>query len=464
MPAVTIPFTRRPPGRKFLLAAMFLAGLAIALVMTARCQVSGDQLNLYARGWILISQHEVVPYGLPTSAGGKSPGSLTSLLAGLPLMVWRDYRAPVLLTLLFHALAYLLLDRLLARTGGIRERVIFALFYWLNPWQLYFAGHLWNANWVGLPGAVHTVTAWRLRERPAFWASCLHCLSIGVCAQLHSSFMILFLATLLLWATRRIRLNLAGAALAVALTGLSVLPWAMAVLENPGLLPGGGGRILGRGLVAKGSLLGGVWYFLRYPSLFFAGRMTAFDFTPALGPAADALLAPLVKAGALAAGILSLAVPVLAHRRLWPRFVRRFRRGEGRALSGRAWLAGYTATTLAAALAACALSPTSFMLWQGFVILHVAVFPVVIYLAPLLRTRRRGPCVRRWLAVHAAASLVILLAMAFASPMYRQGGRQARAIALRADHPMLHELGIAARCMVPVRPADGWWPDALPPP
>ena len=456
---------RSAPGRAaagIFLAAFFTAGLALALVMVARSQVSGDQLNLLARGWRFVVEGEVVPYGNPTSAGGKSPGSLSSLLVGLPLAVWSDFRAPALLTLLFHIAAYCMLDRLLAMAGGRRERLLFALFYWLNPWQLYFASHLWNANWVGLLGAIHMVTAWGLRERPAFWPSLFHGLAIGICAQLHPAFVILFLATLALWATRQIRLNIAAGALAVALTAVSVLPWAMAVLEDPGLLPGDKGY-LGRGLILVFPLLRGIGYFLRYSSLMVAGRMILFDFTPALGPGADAVLAPLMKSFAQAAGILSLAAPLLAHRWFWPRLKRRFFRRGSRPASGRLWLAGYAGTTLAAALVASALSPTTFMLWQGFVVLHAAVLPVVLVGAVLWRSRR-GPAVRRWLIAYAAASLIILAAMTWAAPMYRKGGRDARAIAMRADHPMLHELNIAAHCTVPLDPIGGWWPDVLPEP
>jgi hypothetical protein len=55
--------------------------------MVFRSQVEGDTLNMLARGWRFAFAGEWLQYGLPTSAGGKSPGGLLSLLVGLPLLV-----------------------------------------------------------------------------------------------------------------------------------------------------------------------------------------------------------------------------------------------------------------------------------------------------------------------------------------------------------------------------------------
>ena len=114
------------------LPVLFAVGLAISLVMVARSQVSGDQLNMLARGW-LFTHGEWVQFGLTTSANGKTPGGLGSVFSGAALLVWRDYRAPALLILLSHVLAYVLLDRTLRRALGERERLLFCVFYWLNP-------------------------------------------------------------------------------------------------------------------------------------------------------------------------------------------------------------------------------------------------------------------------------------------------------------------------------------------
>ena len=441
------------------LAVLILVGLAIGLVMAARSQVAGDQLNLLARGWRLAADGVVVPYGNPTSAGGNSPGPLQSVLTGVPLLLWRDYRAPALAILLAHVVAWLALDRLLAAAAGRSERLLFAIAFWLNPWQLYFAGHVWNANWLVPFGVLYTVTAWRLRERPAFWASFGHVLAVGLVFQLHQSFVILLLATVVLAIGRQLRLHWAGALLAGAATLAFLVPWLRAVSADPALLPGGTG-FPARGLVFLFPLLRGIGYLLRYPSLSFSERMTTFDFTATLGAAGDALLGPALHTVVVGVGAISVVVPVLAQLWLWPRLVRQWRCRRLAPASGRIWLVRHAGVVLVCALAAFVLAPTTVMVWQGFVVLHVAVLPVVLFAAGCLRSRRRVMA-RRIVVAWLAVTMIVATAMAVSSPMYRRGGRSARSAALHTYHPMLDELGITRHCTVPVDPVNGWWVNAL---
>src|SRR5260370_38879026 len=72
----------------------FAAGLVLAALLVARSQVGGDQLNLLARGWLLAARRQMVWFGNPMSTGGQAPGGVTSLLVGLPLLLWGDHPAP----------------------------------------------------------------------------------------------------------------------------------------------------------------------------------------------------------------------------------------------------------------------------------------------------------------------------------------------------------------------------------
>src|SRR5687767_1499913 len=67
------------------IVAIFAAGLLLGVLMLARAQAGGDQLNLLARGWLLAARGDLVPYGNPLSNQGNGPGPLTSLVVGLPL-------------------------------------------------------------------------------------------------------------------------------------------------------------------------------------------------------------------------------------------------------------------------------------------------------------------------------------------------------------------------------------------
>jgi hypothetical protein len=459
---------RQPATEKTLLSPaalrrlMVAAGIAISLLMVARGQVGGDQLNLLARGWRLAAHGDLVPHGNPLSNGGNEPGALTSLLMGLPLYVWMDNRAPALLLWITHLAAWLLLDRTLRRILSPQGRTLFCLFYWLNPWQLYYAGVLWNPGYLFLCGAVHLWSAWTQRDRARFGASFAHALVIGLAAQLHPSALILVFASAFLFWRRYLRVHWGGLLAGGALASITLLPWIAAVQADHSLLPGGKGFPF-RGLVLVLPMLRGVLYWLRYSAFSVLSRMTHPDFTPALGAAADSVAAPIVNVAREALGLVGMALSALG---AW-RFIRRRRvlvRPNGPAVSPRAWLKGYVLWAACGALVSFALSPTTIMGWQAFIVLHAAVLPPVLWLEAWLRTPRG----RRWPAAlvpaYAGLAVAILFAMAVASPDYRCRGRSNVNLTLLADHPMFHDLGISERCPFPVDPVGGWWPDALPRP
>ncbi len=447
--------------------ALFAAGLALSAWMVARSQIGGDQLNLLARGWLLVEEGEWVPYGNPTSSGGAQPGGLSALLVALPLWLWRDHRAASALVLVMHVAAYLLLDRALARGLSPWGRVLFAVLYWLDPWRLYFSGFLWNPNWLFLPAAVHLASAAAQREKARFGASFAHVLALGVAFQLHASFVLLVFASAFLLLRRRMRLHWPGAAVAAVVSAVTLLPWALRAAGDSGSLPVQEG-FLGRGLLLVQPLLKGLLYWLRYASLSLSNRVTRFDFAPAFGPEVDAWLDPLVSGLTLLLGA-TLLVPLVANGRLarrWlgsPRDLRR-RLGNRAApvASWRGWLTGYAGCCLAAAVVTFALAPTTIMMWQGFLVLHAAVLPVVLWGEALARSRR-GRAAIAGAGAWAAVSVVWLALMAVGSPHYRSGGEEPLQLAVRHDHRMLHELDIQDTAPLPIR-RDGWWPDVLPEP
>ena len=440
---------------------VFAAGLLLSLLLLARSQVGGDQLNLLARGWLLAERGILIPYGNPLSNEGKEPGPLTSLLVGLPLLLWRDARAAAAVVWLAHLAAYLLLDRLVKRALGERERLLLAVFYWLNPWRLYFSGFLWNPNYLFLLGALHLSTAFALRRRARFWPSFLHVLALGVAFQLHASFVILvFASAFLLW-RRYLRLHWGGALAGAGLAFAALVPWLVAAARDPGILPGHKGFPL-RGLLLVFPLLRGILYWLRYGSLYLSSNLVQYDFSRLLAGSGAALLGSASAFFASAVAPLTLALPLAANWRLARRARPLLRRRFPPAGGDRAWLRGYVVWTFCGATAAFALAPTTVMMWQGLIVLHAAVLPVVFWLAALARSRR-AQWARRIVLAWIGGALLLALISAFGSPHYRCGGRglMGMNVVLRGDHPMLHDLGVAERCPPPTDP-EGWWPDVLP--
>jgi hypothetical protein len=444
---------------------LFVAGLALTGWMVTRGQVGGDQLNLLARGWLLAAEGRFIPHGNPLSSGGNAPGGITSLLVGLPLYFWRDYRAPVLLIFLFHLAAYLILDRTLRQMAGPFERVAFAVLYWLNPWRAYFSGFLWNPNYLYLFGAAHLAGCWAQRERARFWVSLGLGAGLMLALQIHPSALLLVVASALLWLRGYFRPHWAGGILGALAGAVPLVPWFLEASQNPAITDAGKG-FPGRGLVYVFPLLRGVMYWLRYGSMAFAEKMVRFDFSAVLGQP-DSWLGPGLQGLASVVLPVTLALPLLANLRLWRRGRRALRRRPEGA-SGRAWLRGYVTWCFVAALLVFALSPTTLQMWQGLILLHAAVLAPVLWLGAVARSRsawgkRWGRRVRAWLPVYAAAEIALLAALALGSPHYRCGGRLELRLPLRHDSPMLHDLGILRDCPMPVSQPGGWWPDVLPP-
>ncbi len=442
---------------------LFLAGLALSLVMVLRSRFDGDQLNMLARGWTLAFAGEWLQYGMPTSAGGMSPGGLQSLLVGLPLMVWADGRAPALLVWLMGVAGYLLLDRLIGPILGPRGRVLFALVYWLNPWRMHYTSILWNSSYLFFFGALHATCAFRMRVERRFWPSLLMVLCVGLGLELHTAALALAFASILLWWRGVIKVDWWGVAAGSVLVIASVAPWMAAVAAQPELLPGGPGFPF-RNLVLVQPFLRGVVYLLRYPSLALPGRVYELDLAP--GSSVDDTVSSTLQIILVGLGWVTVLLPVVAYRRFLkvPRIL--WRRQHPTPIR-RLWLRQYAFWTLAGAAAAFAISPTSVMFWQGFPVLHVAVLPVVLLVEALVRSGRIGAR-RRALAAAVATVLAVNALIGWASPMFRAPG-PLRADAtgteasfvrrLSADHPMFHDLGLHQRCGLVVVDEGGWMPD-----
>lgn len=424
--------------------------------------MAGDQLNLLARGWLLAERGELVPYGNPLSTGGNGPGPLTSILVGLPLAVWSDPRAATALILVFHVAAFFLFDRVAREALSPRARLLFAGLFWLNPWRLYFSGFLWNPNYLFLFGALHLHSSWRQRERASFAWSAVQAAAIGAAAQLHPAAILLAASSALLHWRGVQRLHWGGVAAGSAAVVASLAPWFVAIVANPALL-GGEEGFAGRGLLTLFPLLRGVGYWLRYASFAVSEQMLLFDFTAVAGAAADAWLAPASRwaAQALAAATLLLALAANATllrrrgRELW-----RLAPPASDGSDGATWLARYALVGFVASLAVYALAPTTVMMWQGLPLFHAALLPVLFSLDAALDGPRQA-LARRGLAAAAIAAVALGVAIAFAAPQYRCGGREDIRFPLAHHSPMFADLGLD-RCPWPLGQPGKWWPDVLP--
>lgn len=397
---------------------IFVAGLALSVSMVWRSQVGGDQQQMLYLGWHFLNG-DWLQYGMPTSAGGRSPGGAIGVLVGAPLVVWTDYRAPAVAILLAHAVAFLLLARTVWPALTTAGRWLLLPVVWLNPWRLYFSTHIWNANWMFPLGVLHFVTAAGLRARPVGWITFVHVVVVGISLQVHSSFAILAVLTALSIAFRLIHVHKPAFVLGAVVSLALLMPWALAVAEDPSLLPSGRGYPF-RGLLLVLPLLRGLLVWLRYGSLAVPERIIDFGFADVVGTG----LSTALEGVAWCVGFLGYAtflLPVAAN----ASFVRRiFRRRPWRLEPTdrpREWLWRFLVGALVAATIAFAASPTTAMFWQGFVLLYAPLLVLVTYLEALLRTRHRR-IILRCLAVSGVLLVALVLFLAFGGPFYRCGG------------------------------------------
>jgi hypothetical protein len=439
--------------------ASFALGLVLSAILVARSQVAGDQLNLLARGWLLLSEGRWISYGNPMSTGGKTPGGLTSLLVGLPFFLWRDHRAATLVVLAFHILAWLILDGTLKRRLSPRERLLFAVLYWLNPWRLYFSGFLWNPNYLFLFGALHLWSCLAQRDRARFWPSFVLGAALVVAFQIHASVVLLVAASALLWLRGYFKPHWLGGIAGAALAALPLIPFVLDLQKNPVLVTEADKGFVGRGLLLVFPLLRGLSYWLRYASLHLPGKAARFDFSGLLG--SDLWLGPGLTWISQVPLALTVLIPIAANVWMWRRNRHRVRRRFPPEASDRVWLHGYVVWCFAAAVIVYCLAPTTVMYWQAVLLFHACVLPLVFWAGALWRSRHAFR-ITRGVTLWATLGVLLTLALAFGGPQYRCGGRDDLHFPLASHSPMFEELHIQQTCPWPLDQPVTWWPDVLP--
>ena len=398
---------------------VFGLGFALSIIMAMRSQIGGDQLMLLELGWKFVANGEWLQYGMPTSAGGRSPGGLMALLMAIPLWIWRDYRSPALFTALLHACAFILLAYTLRSTLTRRGMWLLMLLVWLNPWRMYFSAHIWNANLMFIVAVLHLASAQRMAAHKEAWNSCAQALLIALAMQVHTSAAVLAVLSLLLWWKGMIKVHWGGIACGVVLGIASYVPWLLTIHHDPSLTPGDKGFFL-RGLIYVFPLVRGILYWIKMSSLFFTSRMEDLNFTSMVN---DSINTVLVWFG--------LAVTYLAYLTILPsawahwRFVRKLwpsvRRPVACPNNQRAWLRIYIALSMVAAIFCFCISPTTIMFWQVFISIPAATLVLIMTTETLLRSRM-NKITQQTLAAWSVLSVLLLVIQAAGAPMYRCGG------------------------------------------
>ena len=103
-------------------------------------------------------------------------------------------------------------------------------------------------------------------------------------------------------------------------------------------------------------------------------------------------------------------------------------------------------------------------MWQGLILFHAAVLPVVLWLGALGRSRL-APRMAGWTQGYTAVEIVFLIVMSLGASQYRCSGHNGAdgfGFELGSDSPMFRELHIQQTCPWPMNVPGRWWPDVLP--
>jgi len=211
---------------------LFLIGLILQIFLSLNFEIGGDQEHLLALGERFAETHELEPFAKLKSGGGTNPGFLMQLLIGIPLIIFNDYHSPMILVIIFHIISYILLLKIFRNILGDKGILLVTLIYWMSPLRIYNGGFLWEPAFIFLPAALHFWTAYRSRNNNSLLYSFIHIFSLLLAIQIHNSSMILILSTVLLFAFKKIKLNLYGSLLGFFLGIIFFLPALFALLNG----------------------------------------------------------------------------------------------------------------------------------------------------------------------------------------------------------------------------------------
>ena len=255
---------------------LFAIGLLLALLYTSNQALNGDQLQTLYRGNLAAYQGSWLNYGNATSVVGNVPGSLSTIVVGVPLVLWDSPWSPMLVIIVCNMAALVLFDKVVKQVFDQPARLLFLVLFWLSPWFLY-QHMLYNPAYLFFCSALHFYTAFHLRDKSSFWLTFWHIVSIGLVMQLHYSWPLLVVVSGYLFVRGVIKINYWGVAAGVVVLAASLVPYVLDVLSasSEATRPEefSKQRYIGWGLVHVYPVLKALIYWLRYSSFLFTEKL-----------------------------------------------------------------------------------------------------------------------------------------------------------------------------------------------
>ncbi len=358
-------------------------GSAFTVAFFVTLKLHYDNLQILDKAIALVDEGRWSHVGNAATGVGLVPGTFQTAITALPMTLWFSPYAALAVVALFHLASLGLLALVIKDLGRPWLFLDIALLYWVNPWRVE-QSQLYNPAYLFLFSALHFWTAYRMRVR-SLGLTTAHVLAVGFCAQVHFSFVILAILSLVLWWFRYLRVHWGGVLVGVVLVCASLIPYAMEYARNPEVtigLTGASGRFPGRNFVLVFPVLKALAYWIRYGSTYFARPLLSeidFGWLAEGAPRSFAVAAFAALAWPLA-GVTLLLSGVVNVRTFAPVWRSRpFSRGADRTQDSPAErISLYAFYMLVAMLVAAGLSPVQLVHWH-----LLLCFPVVATLVTI---------------------------------------------------------------------------------
>ena len=217
---------------KIWIGVTFLIGLALQIYLASNYWVGGDQLHLLKIGSKFATELQLTGFGKLTGGGGSNIGSLLELFVGAPLLIFENFRSPMILIVFFSIIAYLIIAKVINQIWGYNGVLYLTIIYWLSPVRIYNSGFLWEPAFIFIFSAMHFIASYNLNNEKSFKYSILLIISIFFSIQIHNSGIILFLTTFFLMYKKQIKLNYKGVLIGSLVVIISFIPTIITLIYN----------------------------------------------------------------------------------------------------------------------------------------------------------------------------------------------------------------------------------------
>ncbi|WP_303557182.1 3-deoxy-D-manno-octulosonic acid transferase [Agarivorans sp. 2_MG-2023] len=360
--------------------SIFICSVVLLLLYASNQILTGDQTQMLIKGYLGAYQGTWLSYGNAASVVGNVPGSLSTLLVGLPLLIWNSPWAPMLLLPIIRLISFFLFDHVIKQCFSPVVRISFAVLYLLNPWFL-FDSLIYNPAYLCFFAALHCWTAFKMREQHSFICSFLHVLAIGLAMQIHYSWPILAAMSAYLYYRGIIKVSWWGLIAGGVAILASLIPYFIEMQHNTGIQSQGTDRYLAWGAVHVYPVLKAALYWLRYSSFLFTNRIIVdADFLWLSDTAWVRTVIDYLWQGLLfTIGGLTVVSSWAINRKVWRVIKPHWRSRSTISLSSADWLMHYAFSAFIGIIISAMLSPIIFSYWHLIIAFGFALFPVLYY-------------------------------------------------------------------------------------